>query len=104
MLFPTQQAVRQVDVPAALVSQRRRSRRFVYCVRRIATLRQTGIVAAPRVTDERGAPVSSESEKALVAQIEEAVSELWRGRAAHAQRTLTEIQASGKSDVEQVDD
>ena len=103
-MLPANEPIRKVDVPADILSAGRRDRGLVRPARKIATLRRAGVVAEPRVTDEQGAPVSGERAQALLAAVEEAVRELARGHAAHARRTLAEIEASRKSDAEQVDD
>jgi hypothetical protein len=103
-MLPANEPVRKVDVPANILSAVRRDRGLVQPARKIATLRRAGVVVEPRVTDEQGAPVSGERAQALLAVVEQAVRELARGHAAHARRTIAEIQASCKSDAEEVDD
>jgi hypothetical protein len=101
-MLPANEPVRKVDVPAKILSAGRRDRGLVRPARGLATLRRAGVLAEPRVTDEQGAPVFVE--QALLETIEEAVRELAPGRAAHARRTLAEVEAARKSHAEQVDD
>jgi hypothetical protein len=113
MLFPNE-PVEQVQVPRSLLpsspegeparSARRRQRDFVRRMRGIAALRHAGRVVEPVFTDDRGAPVPEEQAAPLRAIVEPAVRELADGGAAHARRTLAEIEASRKSDAEQVED
>jgi hypothetical protein len=89
--------VEQVRFPRVLMRARRRD--FVRGLCAIDALREVGCIADPSFTDDEGRPVSEEQARALREEIEPAVRELARGRAAHARRTVAEIEAGQKSDA-----
>lgn len=111
MLLPNK-PIEQVHVRRSLLpsshegeparSARRRQRDFVRRMRGIAALRHAGRVVEPVFTDDLGATVPEEQESALRAVVEPAIRELADGGAAHARRTVAEIEASQQSDAEQV--
>jgi hypothetical protein len=103
-MLPANEHPRTIDVPTTILSVRRRDRGIVRPARRIATLRRMGIEAVPRVTDEHGAPVPGERAQALIDEIDADARELSQGRATHARRTIAGVEASRKSDADQVDD
>lgn len=113
MLFDDEPAT-QIKVPRSLVVSsprpqstyllRRRDRELVGRVRAIAAMRRAGCIVEAIVTDEQGARLPQEQELALRDDVEKAVRELSYGRAAHARKAIEVLEASSKSDAEQVDD
>jgi hypothetical protein len=61
-------------------------------------------VVEPTFTDDQGARLPEKEELALRAEVESAIRELADGSEAHAQRTIADLEASRRSDPEQVDD
>jgi hypothetical protein len=73
-------------------------------MRAIAALRRVGCITEPSFVDDDGTKVPDERASALRAEVEPAICELATGRAAHARRTIEALDASRKSEAEQVDD
>lgn len=111
MLFD--EPIRQINVPRSLVvsgpavkaaGAARQRREFARRIGAFAALRRAGEVIGPTFTDDEGQRLPEEEDRALRDEVEAAIRELAGGRAAHAARTIAELEASRKSDVEQVDD
>jgi len=103
-MLTTNETVKHIDIPRSLVAAGQRDRRLVLRIRAIAALRRVGWVVEPTFTDDEGVPIPEEQARALAAAVEPAVRELSRGRAAHARRTIAELESAQKSDEQQVDD
>jgi hypothetical protein len=95
---------RQIKIPRSFLVEERSSRSYVRRVRALASLHQIGIIAEPTFIDDQGALIPEEQAREMRALVDPAVFDLRQGPAAHARRTIAEIEASRKSDAEQVDD
>lgn len=114
MLFP-ESPPRQIKIPASLLQQpaaeeprlsmSRRKRDFARRMNSIVALRHGGSVVAPVFTDAHGIVILDErATAALLSETESAVRELARGRTAHVRQTVVKLEASRKSDAQQVED